>query len=164
MRQKTRGIITMLLCASLTLTGCSNTTGSQKKEVKKENCRKDFSAAWAKGTFCSYRAVCSARRGRGSGNRSDPRLRKYGRGRTPRVSNSLAGCARPERKRPRGRKGTTHILKTPCYPPIRSVRGYSANRIILPHEVQPWVNKTSTIVDVRLSNGGRPRGFAPNPT
>lgn len=36
MRQKTRGIITMLLCASLTLTGCSNTTGSQKKEVKKE--------------------------------------------------------------------------------------------------------------------------------
>lgn len=36
MRQKTRGIIIMLLCASLTLTGCSNTTGSQKKEVKKE--------------------------------------------------------------------------------------------------------------------------------
>ena len=33
MRQKTRGIITMLLCASLTLTGCSNTTGQQKKEA-----------------------------------------------------------------------------------------------------------------------------------
>lgn len=41
MRQKTRGIITMLLCASLTLTGCSNTTGSQKKEVKKEAADKE---------------------------------------------------------------------------------------------------------------------------
>ena len=41
MRQKTRGIIIMLLCASLTLTGCSNTTGSQKKEVKKEAADKE---------------------------------------------------------------------------------------------------------------------------
>lgn len=41
MRQKTRGIITMLLCASLTLTGCSNTTGQQKKEVKKEAADKE---------------------------------------------------------------------------------------------------------------------------
>lgn len=41
MRQKTRGIITMLLCASLTLTGCSNTIGSQKKEVKKEAADKE---------------------------------------------------------------------------------------------------------------------------
>lgn len=41
MRQKTRGIITMLLCASLTLTGCSNTTGFQKKEVKKEAADKE---------------------------------------------------------------------------------------------------------------------------
>ena len=32
---------TMLLCASLTLTGCSNTTGSQKKEVKKEAADKE---------------------------------------------------------------------------------------------------------------------------
>lgn len=31
----------MLLCASLTLTGCSNTTGSQKKEVKKEAADKE---------------------------------------------------------------------------------------------------------------------------
>lgn len=41
MRQKTRGIIIMLLCASLTLTGCSNTTGSQKKKVKKETADKE---------------------------------------------------------------------------------------------------------------------------
>ena len=41
MRQKTRGIIIMLLCASLTLTGCSNTTGSQKKKVKKEAADKE---------------------------------------------------------------------------------------------------------------------------
>ena len=41
MRQKTRGIIIMRLCASLTLTGCSNTTGSQKKEVKKEAADKE---------------------------------------------------------------------------------------------------------------------------
>ncbi len=41
MRQKTRGIIIMLLCASLTLTGCSNTTGQQKKEVKKEAADKE---------------------------------------------------------------------------------------------------------------------------
>lgn len=31
----------MLLCASLTLTGCSNTTGSQKKKVKKEAADKE---------------------------------------------------------------------------------------------------------------------------
>ncbi len=41
MRQKTRGIIIMLLCASLTLTGCSNTIGSQKKKVKKEAADKE---------------------------------------------------------------------------------------------------------------------------